>query len=384
MKKLLTSTACALVIGGAANAQKVDLDKFNFEIEYLELPVNYVKPELRTYSVNVSLSPMAQSVITPEEVERRVAISNFSKVESGGAVQVNVQIGNTTFNRSELKTRKEESKDKEGKVTSTKYYYSMWASYNNDGRYSITGPKNAYKSEKQELKESKRKGKEKDAPKDENPFLKDVEVAASATGKEQTISRNVGGSTSYNSPETKSSDDASRAFRINGPAIMQGIHNDFVNSAVAQAANQVNHQYGYVPVKESYYLWILDSKSHPEYQMQQNAIAAVKELLSRVKAESSTAALETALQPVMSYFETLKTKYTGDDKREKKLRYSAYFNLAKLYLVLDKPEKAIIEAQGLIKNDFDTEDGEDLLERAEELKREMDFHHINTRHLDRS
>ena len=162
---------------------------------------------------------------------------------------------------------------------------------------------------------------------------------------------------------------------------MQRLHTDYVNAIIKEAGSRVNDLYGYVPVKETYFLWILDSKSHPEYQMQQNAIQAVKELLGRVKAESSTAALETALKPVMSYFETLKTKYTGDDKRDRKMRYSAWFNLAKLYLVLDYPDKVIEQAQGLIKNDFDTGDGEDLIEKAEELKHRLEFHHIGTRHM---
>ena len=40
------------------------------------------------------------------------------------------------------------------------------------------------------------------------------------------------------------------------------------------------------------------------------------------------------MKPVISYFEKLKTIYTGSDKEAKKLRYSSYYNLAKIYLYL--------------------------------------------------
>ena len=383
MKLTSILTLSAALFINAATAQKVDLDKFNFEIEYLSLPTHYLPPEQRTYSASVSLSPMSQAVVTEEEALKRLSIANFSNKPSGGVVQINMQLGNTLFNRSEVKMRTEQTKDDKGNVTATKYYYSVQASYTTDGKYVITGPKNPYKNEKQTAKEKKRdKKKDGEEPKEGNPFLKDAPAATTeGTGSTLTITGTPGGYRSFTTQESRSSEEASRSFRLISEGILLNLHADFVNGTLREAGARLNDLYGYVPVKEAYFLWILDSKSHPEYQMQQNAIQAVKELLGRVKAEASTAALETALKPVMDYFESLKTKYTGDDKREKKLRYSAYFNLAKLYLVLDYPDKAIEQAQGLIKNDFDTEDGDALLEKAEELKHRLEFHHINTRHL---
>jgi hypothetical protein len=49
------------------------------------------------------------------------------------------------------------------------------------------------------------------------------------------------------------------------------------------------------------------------------------------------------------------------------MRYSAYYNLAVIYLMLDEPEKAIAESEKLIANDYDKSDGKGLIERANKL-----------------
>jgi hypothetical protein len=45
------------------------------------------------------------------------------------------------------------------------------------------------------------------------------------------------------------------------------------------------------------------------------------------------------------------------------MRYSAYYNLV-IHLLLDEPEKTIVEAEKLILNDYDKADGKELINRA--------------------
>jgi hypothetical protein len=63
----------------------------------------------------------------------------------------------------------------------------------------------------------------------------------------------------------------------------------------------------------------------------------------------------------------LKTKYTEDSKTARKMRYSAYYNLAVIYLLLDEPEKTIVEAEKLILNDYDKGRWKELINRANRL-----------------
>lgn len=84
----------------------------------------------------------------------------------------------------------------------------------------------------------------------------------------------------------------------------------------------------------------------------------------------------------MSYFEELKGKYKGSDKREQKMRYSAYYNLAKLYYLLDRPDDSEKEALGLIQNGFDTSDGEQFVRMAKVLREDLNRQRMDTRHFD--
>lgn len=86
------------------------------------------------------------------------------------------------------------------------------------------------------------------------------------------------------------------------------------------------------------------------------------------------------LQPLVDYFNSLKIKYNSSDKAHKKIRYSSYFNLAKIYLSIDEPEKAIKEAEGLITNDYDAKDGKEIIESATQLITEFKNAKTRTRH----
>jgi hypothetical protein len=107
---------------------------------------------------------------------------------------------------------------------------------------------------------------------------------------------------------------------------------------------------------------------------------AIKTLFATMKANEPLGELEENLKPLIEYFESLKTKYAGDDKWNKKMRYSAFFNLSKIYYYLDRPAQAILQADGLIANDYDTKDGERLKREAQELLDLFNKTKFTTRH----
>jgi hypothetical protein len=87
------------------------------------------------------------------------------------------------------------------------------------------------------------------------------------------------------------------------------------------------------------------------------------------------------LQSVLNYFQELKTKYPGSDKRNQKMRYSAFYNLMVLNYFLDRPDQALEEADGLVKNGYDTKDGEKYAGWAEQLKTMLAKHQMESRHV---
>ena len=99
-----------------------------------------------------------------------------------------------------------------------------------------------------------------------------------------------------------------------------------------------------------------------------------------MKADEPIVDLKSNMQPLIEYFDSLKTKYTEDSKPARKMRYSAYYNLAVIYLLLDEPEKTIVEAEKLILNDYDKADGKELINRANRLIEDFKIAKTTSRH----
>jgi hypothetical protein len=371
--RLLLAGTFIGVLSLPGHAQKVDLDRFHYEVSYIRLPREYVAPDQRTFGVRVESVPIVSDTYPSDAVYQKISLSGFEKVERDPMVGITIRFTDFRFLKSDIETRTEEVKDKDGKVTGTNYYYRVVASYEGSGSYVIKGPKPS--------------GQAQTTPTEAAPANRFLAKASAASQEAQSAnvvtvaSRSLFRGLSYRSGEYRSSVDASRAFRDNQQSVQRNLTNDFVKQAIDMVNGVLADTYGYVPVGERQFLWILDSERHPEYATQQEAITAVKTLAKTMQASEPLDRLRADLQPLIEYFESLKTKYTKDEKPDRKMRYSAFFNLGKLYLLLDQPDKAIAEGEGLIKNDYDTGDGKRIIEEAQELKQKLAFHRLTERHM---
>jgi hypothetical protein len=366
MKKQLLVVALCL-FGFVGIAQKVDLDRFSFDYAHLKMPREYVEPDKRTFGVRVDAD---RKIVAPDDIYDRVRLNGYKLVEANPTVGVRVYFNSFLITGAEMKERMEEVKDKEGKVTSRKYFYLMRVSYRSEGGYSIKGPSDT----------DAQKPKEQEKAASTNRFLQKVESLGEASRTAGTSTGTYSGT--YDTREFSSSQDAREYYRDNQRDIKDAIVSEWVRETIKQVNGQLSTRYGFDEVRGRDHLWILDSKTHPEYAIQQDAIKAVKTLMATMDGHRSIATLTTDLEPVMGYLQDLKTKYKADDKNERKIRYSAYYNLACLYYYLDQPEKMIEEAKGLILNDYDTRDGRKFMDMANDLRADLDRQKTTTRHFD--
>jgi hypothetical protein len=362
-----------LLLSGASFAQKVDLDRFYFEVSYLTLPREFVERADRTYGVRVNVAPAVKRLMPPIDVYNQVQLSGFNKVEDSPTVGATISFNAVRFEKSETKTRTEERKDRDGKVIETITYYANELTYSASGGYQITGPRDNTRSEQ-------RKEEKKQTEVSSNRFLQNANLSSGNTGR-QVDSGTFPYTMTQRTKEFRNLADLNRYVYENKESIMIELLAGYVQNGINTLNQSLNRWYGYVPYTGRDFLWILDSKSNPEYPIQQEAIKAIKELGKQMSATESLDRMEQNLQPVMTYFQDLKTKFAGSDKREQKMRYSAYYNLANLYYLLDRPDQAIEEANGLIKNGYDPKDGERFLEQADQLKKDLAKHKLETRHM---
>ncbi len=361
-----------LFVGLTTQAQKVDLDRFYFDVSYLTLPREYVDPADRTYGVRINVAPAVVRLMPPVNIYDAIGLSGYDKVENRPTVGVTINFSSIRFEKSETKSRTEEKKDRDGKVTETITYYKHELTYSASGGYQIVGPRESTRTEK-------RQEEKQQAQVSTNRFLQNATLSSGFPGR--TVDSGTFPNTlNHTTREFRNLVDLNNYLRENKETIMIELLAGYVQGGINTVNKNLNDWYGYVPYSGRDFLWILDSKSHPEYPVQQEAIKAIKELGKRMSATEPVDAFEGNLQPVMGYFNELKTKFAGSDKRDQKMRYSAYYNLANMYLLLDRPDQVIDEANGLIKNGYDTNDGKRFIEQAEQLRADLARHHMETRH----
>lgn len=360
------------LISVTISAQKVDLDRFYFDVSYQALPKEPVPFEKRTYTSEVKLGGKIQTYTNPTSLNEKINIYGWKKVDEGATVKIALYIEDFVEKSVTPQVRVEENKDKEGRVTSRREYHYVLAKYSGRGYAKIAGPRTPIPLTAKQIEEEKAK----QAAASTNRFLKNAVV------KKDTVSDNGGFNWNFNddievkSAEFQDAASAMKSFNLNRNGVHDNTLRGYVDGTMNRFNTSVNYSYGFKPISTNQILWILDAKNE-EGATQIEAIQAVRELFKNMKADQPIEDLKSSMQPLIDYFDTLKTKYADDSKPARKMRYSAYYNLAVIYLLTDEPEKTIVEAEKLILNDYDKSDGKELINRANKLIE--DFKIANTR-----
>lgn len=129
------------------------------------------------------------------------------------------------------------------------------------------------------------------------------------------------------------------------------------------------------------HLWLLGSKEHPEYQNHQKYFTLVKNIFAEVKHTGIPADIQDKLIPVKNYFDSIPKLYAEDSKKHKKMRYSAFYNLMKIYFSVEDFAKAEAYANLVIANDYDSKDGKKMLESIKERKELWTEKNVSSSHF---
>jgi hypothetical protein len=335
--------AMVMLMTISAYAQKVDLDKFNFTFGYRALPTAPLSPEYRTFSVDVTTTPVVRNNFTEGSLEDAVVIHGWRRVTGApGHLLVNVQLDDLIITKSDIIERVDVQKDKDGKETGRTYYYKVVVDYTWQGRASVRD-------------------------------YKEAPLDATNLGSNMA--------TTWSSEEYSTRKGASDFYYNNKNEIKGRLLREQVNTGLGYATQWLSGKYGYTPSKEYEVLWILDSKKHPEFQAQKDIWDAYKAAVATVTADDFPAATKDKFNEFIKYFDGIPAKYATDDKGEKKLRYASFYNKAKLYLYLDNPEAAIQEADKLIANAYDEGDGKRIKKEAEALIESFKKNNQTSRHF---
>jgi hypothetical protein len=332
------------MLGAQLNAlqgQKIDLDPAKFTYTYRDYPKDSLPKEYVTYSVSCEFDKAGYAAFSESEIKEGTVLAGWKRLEDKAHLQIQVTLGDIIDTYPNIVVRNEDIKDNTGKVTGIKYFYHL------ETYFSIVA------------------------------IAKIKDYQGKLWGEITERSNGF----RYVSREFLTSDEATKAYNKEQRDLFREHAPNIKKSKLAVLSRELSDKLGFSVRTGTDALWILDSKAHPETPAHKKAHQTTVEILNKMSPDSALTDIKAALKPVLDYFESLKTKYNKDEKRDRKMRYASFFNKAKIYLYLDDPDAAIQEAEGLIKNDYDVKDGKKLIEAANLLKTLFRKNNTNTRHF---
>lgn len=341
MKKLYT---LLLFIPFVTAAQKtVDLDKFHFKVQYRSLPAMRIDSTYRTYNVNVETTKLMTPFLQDLALEKSVRIEGWRKLNQDGHLAVKIKLGDLVPGDVAVKERVETKKNGNGVITGTKTFYYQEVTYTFEAEAVITDHKGIH--------------------------IMDQQMA----------SRNY--KRTYRSPEFTIRTLAEGYFVLNSLAITKELYRENANNAMYNLSEQLTRNFGFDEVTANDFMWVIDSRKHPEYRAWRLAFQQLHEALFNMTANKSIEGVREQLKPAIDYFEKIKKTYSSTNRHDRKIRYGCYYNLAVLYYYLDDPKAMAKEASGLILNDFDPKDGKSFENTATWLRNLFEQTNIYTRHF---
>ncbi|MBI3140214.1 MAG: hypothetical protein HYZ15_16685 [Sphingobacteriales bacterium] len=342
MKKLYLSAFFIAPLLLAAQ-RSVDLDKYNFTVHYRSLPQFKLDSTYRTYHVQVEGTKMMEPFLQDLSPENSVMLEGWKKLSQDGHIGIRVKLGDLLPESFSVKERTESVKNISGVITGTRTYYHQEVVYSFAATASIEDYKGMH--------------------------IMDQELA-SRQNKQV-----------YNSPEFAIKPVAEGYFLVNSLAVTKDLYQRAVNRAMHYLSERISDNFGFREVFSNDYMWIIDSRKHPEYKAWREMFSRMSEVLFNMDANTPIEGVREQMKPVISYFEKIRTLYPSSKRHDRKIRYASYFNLAVLYYYLDDPQSMMKEANGLVLNDYDSRDGKGFEETAVWLKNLFQQSNIYTRHF---
>ncbi|ATA90451.1 hypothetical protein ACI75Y_07925 [Capnocytophaga stomatis] len=319
-------------------AQNADLDRFNVSYEYVNLPTHPINdPALRHFSITTNADVYDKSKILDN-----INLVGFKKREEGqdATIKIDVRIERLKVEQMDIRTEKSEKKDDKGNVIETTYTYYPYMDYVTNGS------------------------------------------AAFTNNSGDSFNQRLGGSQRHTGESHRSYGAAQNYLKNNYEILTQNFQNKFVASIPREVQYYGNRLYGYPTYNDNILFWILGSKKNPEYQNCQKIMTKIRSMVGGLKAnEPISEELKNEFNEIEKHFLDILPKYTDSKKAHRKMRYYSYYNLGRLYLIFDMPQKAIEMAEKLVQNDYDKSDGTRIKEEAEYLIKRMEINKIFTKHF---
>jgi hypothetical protein len=335
MKIILTFLLLTLAV--PVFSQSVDLDPKSFNLSFVNLPQQPVlERKNRTFSFAVNTGNVYDFRDAKDNLEYNVGIDGFKNVESNAYFEIRVDLWDPLVSSKEIKKIERREKDAKG-VEQVYISYKAIVKVREVGSFAVVCLSDASFDKKYSL---------------ENSFTIEG-LFENNLSAEKFAAETVG-----------------------------AVRNEYLRHVIASMDTRLNRDYGFVIEQTTDYLWILDSKKHPEFGNNAKALSNVMTVFGTMRYNEDLSPLKPQLEPAMSYLEGVDKAYAEDERKHRKLRYAAYFNLAVIYYYLDQPNESDFWCDKLMANKYDASDGQGMKIRNASLRELLAVNQVQSRHMD--
>lgn len=330
LKSLLILILAIVSLSGTMMAQKnVNVDNLRFSYLSRELPKNPQDPMFFYYSTKINMAATLASLVDEAALYENLFISGQRLTEEPKEDDIFVEVKMNPINivSSEVKERVVENKNKEGKVTSRNYYYWVEVAYTFDATAVIS--------------------------------------KAGTVIKRYTM-YNSSSRIYHRSQEYTSRKSASDYWNNNRDMLREQFSNECAKKAISDLSFTASNEFGFAIMKTSGLIKTINEKKHPENETLRANSDALKSRMEALTGE--TPLTEEDMADLIEYFKSIPERYTDPKlKADVRLRYVAYYNLCRIYMYIDQPEKVKEWADLLFANGHDKKDAERLTKDADKL-----------------
>ncbi|MEP7230120.1 MAG: hypothetical protein ABI691_07700 [Ginsengibacter sp.] len=342
MKKVYAITLFLLPLCIAAQ-KRVDLDRYRFTVQYRSLPAIQLDSSYHTYNVEIEGTKLMHPFLKELFPENSVIMEGWRKLDNDGHLTIKVKLDDLLPESFTVKERIETTKNSLGQVTGTRILYHQEMIYTFAANASISD------------------------------YL--------GTHIMDNLLADRGYKQVYSSPEFSIKAVAEGYFGVNALNITANLYQSCVTRAMHYLSDEITTNFGSKDVTVNDFVWVVGNKKHPEYSDSRRAIQQMNDALFTLTANSKSENIREQLESAIKYFAKIKNTYTSSSRHDRKIRYASYYNLAVIYYYLDDPQLMMKEANGLVLNDFDTQDGKAFEQSATRLKNLFKISNTNTRHF---
>jgi hypothetical protein len=331
-------------ISGIAQTKNVDVDNYRFDVVCRTFPTKPWNPLFFYYSTTVNAPTVVQKNISIEEVNDALNIVAQRKTQDDSQAKITLQLnlGNIVIKSSKVVDDVQSVKNKDGSVTETHQYY-VEALYTFTSSYII------------------------------NSEGKEISKGSLFSNTDYSPLR-------YYTDKYRTYKEAADFWNNNRDMLVTNFYRDLCLKSAAQLSSVASSLYGF-PVNRSLALIkTIDEKKHNENQAFRANADSLKSALQAMTPEIPMN--REKADALIEYFKSIPERYTDPKlKADVRLRYAAYYNLCRIYLFLDEPDKVYEYADLILANGHDTKDCERLKKDADDLKTALDKTEVKTRHF---